>query len=101
VALARALINSPELILADEPTSDLDIDTAQEIWELFSRLNAQGTAFLVATHDVELSRRGNAIWEMHSGRLAQQTDKNMPSGVVMEAMGKIRDGNVSGAENRQ
>ncbi|MDR2125179.1 MAG: ABC transporter ATP-binding protein [Desulfovibrio sp.] len=69
VALARALINSPELILADEPTSDLDIDTAREIWELFSRLNAQGVSFLVATHDVELSRRGNAIWQMHSGRL--------------------------------
>ncbi|MDR2076213.1 MAG: ABC transporter ATP-binding protein [Desulfovibrio sp.] len=72
VALARALINSPELILADEPTSDLDIDTAREIWELFSRLNAQGVAFLVATHDVELSHRGNAIWKMHSGRLIQE-----------------------------
>jgi hypothetical protein len=45
----------------------------QEIFELFSRLNAQGMAFLVATHDVELSRRGNAIWEMHSGRLTQET----------------------------
>jgi putative ABC transport system ATP-binding protein len=73
VALARALINSPELILADEPTSDLDIGTAREIWELFSRLNAQSVAFLVATHDVELSRRGNVIWEMHSGRLTQGT----------------------------
>jgi putative ABC transport system ATP-binding protein len=74
VALARALINSPELLLADEPTSDLDIDTAREIWELFSRLNAQGVAFLVATHDVELSRRGNAIWEMHSGRLTPKAE---------------------------
>ncbi|MDR2055758.1 MAG: ABC transporter ATP-binding protein [Desulfovibrio sp.] len=72
VALARALINSPELILADEPTSDLDIDTAREIWNLFSSLNEQGVAFLVATHDVELSHRGNATWEMHSGQLTQE-----------------------------
>ncbi|MDR2604273.1 MAG: ABC transporter ATP-binding protein [Desulfovibrio sp.] len=74
VALARALINSPELILADEPTSDLDIETAQEIFALFSSLNAQGVTFLAATHDVELSRRGSAIWEMHSGRLTQKTE---------------------------
>lgn len=72
VALARALINSPEMILADEPTSDLDIDTGQEIFALFSNLNAQGVTFLVATHDVELSRRGSAIWKINSGRLTQE-----------------------------
>ena len=68
VALARALINSPTLIIADEPTSDLDIDTAREILELFSSLNQQGISFLLATHDRELSRCGGRVLEMASGR---------------------------------
>jgi putative ABC transport system ATP-binding protein len=74
VALARALINSPELIIADEPTSDLDVDTAHEILELFLRLNRQGVSFLVATHDLELSRCGGLMLKMDSGKLVTETE---------------------------
>jgi putative ABC transport system ATP-binding protein len=70
VALARALINSPELIIADEPTSDLDIDSAHEILALFTRLNAQGVAFLAATHDLELSRCTSAVLRMDAGKMS-------------------------------
>jgi putative ABC transport system ATP-binding protein len=76
VALARALINSPELVIADEPTSDLDIETAREIMVLFSGLNAGGTAFLVATHDPLLSRGSGMVLEMNAGRVTQGEEEH-------------------------
>ncbi|MBK5296821.1 MAG: cell division ATP-binding protein FtsE [Vicinamibacteria bacterium] len=57
VAVARALINDPALVLADEPTGNLDPDLALEIMNLFRDINARGTTVLVATHDRELIRR--------------------------------------------
>src|SRR4029079_10728036 len=57
VAIARALINEPALILADEPTGNLDPDLALEVMNLFREINAKGTTVLVATHDRELIRR--------------------------------------------
>lgn len=68
VALARALMNSPELIIADEPTSDLDAETAREMAVLLSALNGRGCAFLVATHDRELGHLGR-ILEISNGKL--------------------------------
>jgi putative ABC transport system ATP-binding protein len=72
VALARALMNSPELLIADEPTSDLDMDSAREILEIFSRLQGQGASLLLATHDEELGCCGDRTLSMASGRMAEE-----------------------------
>jgi cell division transport system ATP-binding protein len=57
IAIARALVNDPLIILADEPTGNLDPDLSLEIMNLFREINARGTTVIVATHDRELIRR--------------------------------------------
>ena len=70
VAIARALINEPMLLLADEPTGNLDPEMAQEIMRLFLEVNARGTTVLVATHDREMIQRmGKRVIALDSGRV--------------------------------
>jgi len=73
VAIARALVNNPRLVLADEPTGNLDARNADSIFELLGELNVrQGTAFLVVTHDLQLARRMSRQLEMRDGRLTSE-----------------------------
>jgi cell division transport system ATP-binding protein len=70
VAIARALINQPMLLLADEPTGNLDPDMALEIMALFQDVNARGTTVLVATHDREMIQRmAKRVVALDRGRL--------------------------------
>jgi cell division transport system ATP-binding protein len=71
VAIARALINEPAILLADEPTGNLDPDLALEIMDIFKDINARGTTVLIATHDRELIQRmGRRVLHLDRGRLA-------------------------------
>lgn len=71
VAVARALVNEPHLILADEPTGNLDPDLSLEIMNLFRDINASGTTVVVATHDRELIKWvGRRVVQLEHGRLA-------------------------------
>ena len=71
VAVARALANRPVLLLADEPTGELDRATGAAILELFQRINEAGTTVVVATHDLELAGRAERRLEMVDGRIAR------------------------------
>jgi len=72
VAIARALINEPVLLLADEPTGNLDPELAFEIMSLFQEINARGTTVLVATHDRDLIMRlGKRVILLEKGRVAE------------------------------
>lgn len=70
VAVARALANRPVLVLADEPTGELDRTTGASILDLFGRINESGTTVVVATHDLELAGRAGRRLELVDGRLS-------------------------------
>jgi cell division transport system ATP-binding protein len=70
VAIARAILNNPILLLADEPTGNLDPETSSEIVELFRKINLKGTAVLFATHNYEIVKRYDAkIIKIENGRV--------------------------------
>ena len=72
VAVARALMNRPRVILADEPTGNLDPKTSAVIYDLFLRLQAErGIAFLVATHNPELARKADRTYRLVEGRAVE------------------------------
>jgi putative ABC transport system ATP-binding protein len=71
VAIARALANRPALLLADEPTGELDDGTSQHIADLFDRVNADGTAILLVTHNPALAARAARRLSMASGRVVE------------------------------
>ncbi len=72
VAIARALANEPSLILADEPTGELDVHTGAEITNLFHRLNSDGATLVVVTHDPTLAQPPAVVFEMRDGEIALQ-----------------------------
>jgi putative ABC transport system ATP-binding protein len=69
VAIARALANRPRLLLADEPTGELDQATGEHVASLLDRVNTDGTALVIVTHDLDLARRARRVLTMRDGRI--------------------------------
>ena len=77
VAIARALVSDPALVLADEPTANLDSHTGHEIIELMRRLNRErGTTFVFSTHDPRIMRTADRVVEISDGQLRSQGDRS-------------------------
>jgi putative ABC transport system ATP-binding protein len=72
VAIARALANRPRLLLADEPTGELDEGTGTQVAALLDRVNADGTAIVIVTHDPDLAARSHRILMMRDGRIESE-----------------------------
>jgi putative ABC transport system ATP-binding protein len=73
VAIARALANRPRLLLADEPTGELDQATGEQIVALLDRLHADGTAVVVVTHDPAVAARAHRLIRMRDGRIVEES----------------------------
>jgi len=69
VAIARSLINNPDVILADEPTGNLDSGSAAEIVEIFGRLHKEGRTIIVVTHDRDVAGHAQRILELKDGQI--------------------------------
>ncbi len=75
VAIARALANRPQLLLADEPTGELDEATGAQIAVLLDRVNADGTAMVIVTHDQTLAGRAARVLTMRDGRIEREVTR--------------------------
>jgi ABC-type lipoprotein export system ATPase subunit len=80
VAIARALANEPHVLLADEPTGNLDTTTGAEILDLLMSLSGEGRTVIVVTHDTEIAARANDVIRMQDGRLVQHPSAGSPVG---------------------
>jgi len=76
VAIARALVNDPAVLLADEPTGNLDSQTSEDIMQLFGSLNAAGRTIIMVTHDETVAAHANRVIRLHDGLVV--ADATMP-----------------------
>ncbi|MGB8952698.1 MAG: ABC transporter ATP-binding protein [Candidatus Aminicenantales bacterium] len=77
VAIARALVNEPSILLADEPTGNLDSKTGQEILNLFHKLHSQGNTIIVVTHDKDVAQRTQRIIFLKDGQIEKEERKGV------------------------
>jgi putative ABC transport system ATP-binding protein len=75
VAIARAIVNSPSIILADEPTGNLDSKTGEEIMGIFSQLNREGTTLILVTHEQHIAQYANRVIQMQDGMILSDSAK--------------------------
>ena len=78
VAVARALINDPSILLADEPTGNLDSKTSAEMMELFDELNAAGNTLIVVTHEPDIAAHARRVVRMLDGKVLMDEHKPAP-----------------------
>ncbi|MCK5126762.1 MAG: ABC transporter ATP-binding protein [candidate division Zixibacteria bacterium] len=77
VAIARALVNDPSIILADEPTGNLDTNTGDEIMGLIQELNRQGNTVIVVTHEYEIAKKARRIIFLRDGKIEKEEYKQV------------------------
>jgi ABC-type lipoprotein export system ATPase subunit/ABC-type antimicrobial peptide transport system permease subunit len=99
VAIARSLVNQPALLLADEPTGNLDSRTSAEILRMFQRLNAEGITILLVTHDPEVAKYAHRVIRIHDGQIiedgpsegvASDSRKSVPAPLGLPPSGACR-----------
>ena len=76
VAIARALVNDPAIILADEPTGNLDTKTSYEIMEIFERINAAGNTVVLVTHEEDIANRARRVIRLRDGAVESDAPKS-------------------------
>lgn len=80
VAIARALVNDPSIVLADEPTGNLDSKTGEEIMGLFANLHRQGNTIILVTHEMDIAQHAHRVIFIRDGKIASDEKIKKPSG---------------------
>ncbi len=93
MAIARALVNRPAILLADEPTGNLDSRTAVEIMDIFQRLNDEGLTVVLVTHEPDIAQFAKRIIEFRDGKIRKDTlIRNRPvAAEVLKNMPTLED----------
>jgi len=81
VAIARALVNNPSLLLADEPTGNLDTKTSKEVMEIFSNIQASGNTVVLVTHEEDIAAYAKRIVRLRDGNIESDNPKEIASAV--------------------
>jgi putative ABC transport system ATP-binding protein len=76
VALARALVNNPSIILADEPTGNLDSSTSADILRLFDTIQQAGNTVILVTHEEDIAQHARRIIKLKDGKIEEDRDNN-------------------------
>ncbi|MBT4258218.1 ABC transporter ATP-binding protein [archaeon] len=93
VAIARSLANDPEVILADEPTGNLDTKTGEKVMEFLEQLNREGKTIIMVTHEPELAQKhASVVYWMRDGKVEKVTHKKNGFGIVEEEKKLMRKG---------
>jgi len=82
VAIARALVNDPSIILADEPTGNLDSKTSQEIMEIFGDIHARGNTVVLVTHEEDIANHAHRVVRLRDGMIESDTPKSPKGGLA-------------------
>ncbi len=95
VAVARAIVNEPPILLADEPTGNLDTKNSREIMGMFERLNANGMTIIMVTHSPECARHARRILTVSDGRLVSRPSRRRSGAQPRSVASSIRELTVS------
>ena len=79
VAIARALVGRPDVLLADEPTGNLDSKTAREIMGVFGDLHREGMTIIIVTHDAAIAGHCRRVVRLHDGRIVEDREQAVPA----------------------
>jgi putative ABC transport system ATP-binding protein len=82
VAIARALVNDPSIILADEPTGNLDTKTSYEIMDIFGQIHSNGNTVVLVTHEEDIARNAHRIIRLRDGVIESDTPRSPKSDLV-------------------